>query len=119
MRAVRTFLSHLAGLRRSLFGSRSETPAGFVEIELDESVGALDEIQHIVVLMLENRSFDHMLGYLSLGANGPDVDGLREGMANEHEGRSYPIFRLTETASTKAQDPCHSERCVDEQSGTG
>jgi phospholipase C len=117
VRAVRTFLSHLVGLLRSLFGSRSETPAGFVEIELDESVAALDEIQHIVVLMLENRSFDHMLGYLSLGANGPDVDGLREGMANEHEGRSYPIFRLTETASTKAQDPCHSGRCVDEQVG--
>ena len=83
-----------------------------MEIELDESLAALDEIQHIVVLMLENRSFDHMLGYLSLGANGPDVDGLREGMANEHEGRSYQIFRLTETASTKAQDPCHSGRCV-------
>jgi len=24
----------------------------------------LDAIDHIVVLMLENRSFDHMLGYL-------------------------------------------------------
>ena len=26
----------------------------------------LERIEHIVVLMLENRSFDHMLGYLSL-----------------------------------------------------
>jgi len=26
----------------------------------------LDAIQHIVVLMMENRSFDHTLGYLSL-----------------------------------------------------
>jgi phospholipase C len=38
--------------------------------------------------MLENRSFDHMLGYLSLEADDPDVDGLRPGMANEHDGRS-------------------------------
>lgn len=29
-------------------------------------------IEHIVVLMLENRSFDHMLGYLDL----PNIDGL-------------------------------------------
>ena len=27
---------------------------------------SLDKVDHIVVLMLENRSFDHMLGYLSL-----------------------------------------------------
>ena len=25
---------------------------------------ALEKIKHIVVLMLENRSFDHMLGFL-------------------------------------------------------
>ena len=92
---------------------------GFVEVGLDESVGALDEIEHIVVLMLENRSFDHMLGYLGLEADSHDIDGLREGMANEHEGRSYPIFRLEKTAFTKAQDPCHSGACVDEQLANG
>jgi phospholipase C len=94
---------------------------GFVEIKLDDSIAALDEIEHIVVLMLENRSFDHVLGYLGSEADGLDVDGLQEGMANEHEGRSYPVFRLDKTAFTKAQDPCHSGACVDEQlaNGTG
>ena len=29
------------------------------------------KIDHIVVLMIENRSFDHMLGYLSLEAAAP------------------------------------------------
>ncbi len=43
----------------------------------------LSNIKHIVVLTMENRSFDHMLGYLSLpvGAGGMgrrDVDGLKE-----------------------------------------
>jgi phospholipase C len=119
VRAVRTAIARIVGFFRSLFGGRTETPAGFVEVEVDASVAALDEIQHVVVLMLENRSFDHMLGYLGLEDGGPDVDGLREGMANEHDGRSYPIFRLRETAFTKAQDPCHSGACVDEQVADG
>ena len=57
---------------------------------------ATDKIEHIIVLMMENRSFDHVLGYLSLenppvvnsatgflpvvsapnGAINPDVNGL-------------------------------------------
>ena len=31
-------------------------------------------IEHVVVLMMENRSFDHMLGWL------PDADGAQEGL---------------------------------------
>ncbi len=34
----------------------------------------MPDIQHVVVLMLENRSFDHMLGWLC--EHGSDVDGL-------------------------------------------
>lgn len=45
---------------------------------------ALKEINHIVVLMLENRSFDHMLGYLSLEGGRGDVDGLTGNEVNEH-----------------------------------
>ena len=92
---------------------------GFVQVEVDDSIGALEEIEHVVVLMLENRSFDHMLGYLSLVRRGLEVDGLQKGMANEHDGRSYPIFPLRRTAFTKAQDPCHSGACVDEQVANG
>ena len=33
----------------------------------------LDQLKHIVVLMMENRSFDHMLG--SLKADNPAIDG--------------------------------------------
>ncbi len=40
----------------------------------------LEKVDHIVVLMLENRSFDHMLGYLSLEGGRGDVDGLRPGV---------------------------------------
>ena len=38
----------------------------------------LSDIQTIVVVMMENRSFDHILGYLSLPPfNRTDVDGLK------------------------------------------
>jgi phospholipase C len=30
----------------------------------------LEQIDHLVVVMLENRSFDHMLGYLRLDGRG-------------------------------------------------
>jgi phospholipase C len=115
VRAVRTAIARFLGIFRSLFGGRTVTPVGFVEIDVDDSVAALDEIEHVVVLMLENRSFDHMLGYLSLEAGGPDVDGLQPGMANTYDDQNYPVFHLTETAFTKAQDPCHAGACVDQQ----
>ena len=34
----------------------------------------IDQLKHIVVLMMENRSFDHMLGYLK--AQDPRIDGV-------------------------------------------
>ena len=54
-------------------------PAGRVQVKVDDAVRALDQIEHIVVLMMENRSFDHMLGYLSLSGRRPELDGLRPG----------------------------------------
>jgi phospholipase C len=39
---------------------------------------AREKIQHVIVLMLENRSFDHVLGSLSLREGRTDIDGLRE-----------------------------------------
>jgi phospholipase C len=40
----------------------------------------LDNLRHIVVLMMENRSFDHMLG--SLTAVNPAIDGIAAGLSN-------------------------------------
>src|SRR5437868_5754164 len=77
----------------------------------------LGKVDHIVILMLENRSFDHMLGYLSLEGGRVEVDGLRPEFANEHDGRSYPVHRLDTTAI--ADDPDHSASSVDQQIGGG
>jgi phospholipase C len=83
----------------------------------DADLANLRKIDHIVVLMLENRSFDHMLGYLSLEGGRDDVDGLREGLGNDYDGRRYPIHHLETTAIL--DDPDHSARSVDLQLGGG
>jgi phospholipase C len=50
-----------------------------------------DNIKHIVVLLMENRSFDHVTGYLSLpGVKGPlpinsEVNGLTEQLLNTYK----------------------------------
>src|SRR5258708_15347223 len=47
----------------------------------------LDKLKHIVVLMMENRSFNHMLGYLK--PDWPDLDGLNGNETNpDTAGRS-------------------------------
>ncbi len=61
--------------------------------------GTLANIDHIIVLTMENRSFDHMLGYLSLpyengGMNRADVDGLKGGEFNVCNGRTIKPFRF-------------------------
>src|SRR5215468_7055223 len=46
------------------------------------AMSRLDLVQHLVVLMMENRSFDHVFGYLSLAPlNRDDVDGLQDAPA--------------------------------------
>ena len=57
-----------------------------MEVNESDPAGAanLEKIDHVVVVMLENRSFDHVLGYLSLTGRRPDIDGLRPGLANQY-----------------------------------
>src|SRR5688500_20359269 len=73
---------------------------------------ALTDIEHIVFLMLENRSFDHMLGYLSLDEtpNPLPVDGLRSDLAwrqatanYSQDGTAYPVRPID--AGEKIPDP--------------
>jgi phospholipase C len=57
------------------------------------------ELRHIFVLMLENRSFDHMLGFS--GITGTDavtgaatgIDGLSGNESNQYSGQTFPVTR--------------------------
>ena len=85
----------------------------------------LNSIKHIVVLMMENRSFDQMLGFLE--KDGLDVDGLGPSKAKtNHDAakRPYDSFEWGpgETVppvpaghKAKILDPCHSPSCVHSQ----
>src|SRR6266480_2007618 len=87
------------------------------EERMPESGGSgLQRIEHIVVLMLENRSFDHMLGYLRLEGGRDDVDGLRPEMQNSANGLPCAIHRLPKTHLPNGRwDPDHSGGTTDRQ----
>ena len=84
--------------------------------------GNLTKIDHIVVLMMENRSFDHMLGFLSLPISGndgriglgrTDVDGLNGHETNLMNSRGdrrrvFPLSTLRETV--QLDDPRYETR---------
>jgi len=55
--------------------------------------GTLSEaITHVVVLMMENRTFDTYLGSLSLVEGRTDIDGLVAGLSNfDANGTEYPV----------------------------
>lgn len=57
----------------------------------------LDNIKTVVLLMFENRSFDHMLGHLSLELGRTDIDGLQKPLgkySNLYKGSKYPIYKM-------------------------
>jgi phospholipase C len=62
-------------------------------------------IEHVIVLMMENRSFDHMFGALAL--EGRTIDGLTGDESNPSADGDVPVYLLTDSAQV-AFDPDHS-----------
>jgi phospholipase C len=57
-------------------------------------VAGLDSIDHVVLVMLENRSFDHMLGFLYPKSD--NFDGLDGTESNtEAQGNKATVFKIT------------------------
>ena len=88
----------------------------------------LQQVEHVVVVMMENRSFDHMLGYLTDDGM-PEVDGLDGTQYNlDRNGARVPTHAFDADANTvmragealrKALDPDHSKHGVATQLGAG
>lgn len=86
----------------------------------------LSRIQNIIIVMMENRSFDHALGYLSLQDSGyPNwnkIEGVRQAQAQNYlntnpEGdpvAPHPIDLFWNAA----EDPPHERPFVKTQLGT-
>jgi phospholipase C len=61
------------------------------------------DIKHIVVLMMENRSFDHVFGWL------PGANGVQAGrMFADNYGNIWPSHNLTKFQNCESNDPDHS-----------
>jgi phospholipase C len=60
-------------------------------------------IEHIVVVMMENRSFDHLLGWM------PNANGRQAGLSYpDNNGNLQPTQRLTYYVGCSHPDPDHS-----------
>lgn len=74
----------------------------------------LDNLKHIVVLMMENRSFDHMLG--SLAAVNSKIDGVTAALSNpDTTGAQVQPQPLAEFQGQLDPDPDHHFPAVDLQ----
>jgi phospholipase C len=74
----------------------------------------LDNLKHIVVLMMENRSFDHMLG--ALKAQDPRIDGITDQSTNpDTTGAQIKAQPLAEFQGQLDPDPDHHFPAVDLQ----
>ena len=58
-------------------------------------------VQHVVVLMLENRSFDHMVGYMK--SQIPSLNGL-DGTEWNPEDPSNPVVKVTVSSNAGYKD---------------
>ncbi len=77
----------------------------------------ITQIETIIVLMFENRSFDHMMGYLGLPPYNRPVEGLQKatGFTNEYNGFEYPIFHLGNPGQKLPDDPPHERPAIGTQ----
>ena len=63
----------------------------------------LSGIEHVVVVMMENRSFDHLLGWM------PNANGRQAGLTYlDNNGNPHPTQRLTYYVGCSHPDPDHS-----------
>ena len=97
----RDFLRRAAGVASAAaFAGKSTIVSGQTESLPDPADSG---IEHIVVVMMENRSFDHLLGWL------PGANGQQAGLAYlDKKGEAHPTYRLTTFVGCSHPDPDHT-----------
>jgi len=105
MLSRRTFLQLMAASSGFVLAEQQEIlrSAAAAAASPSSSVLGADGISHVVVLMLENRSFDHMLSWL------PGADGNATGSFPAPDGNRYPNYPLApDFQGCGYSDPDHS-----------
>ena len=96
----RAFLAGVAGASGAVLLGRAQRGAAAARLPAPDASG----IEHVVVVMMENRSFDHLLGWL------PGADGRQAGLVYEDAaGVARPTHALApDYAGCAHPDPDHS-----------
>jgi phospholipase C len=88
-----------AALASAIPNSKSQIQAANAVLPTPAASG----VDHIVVVMMENRSFDHMLGWL------PNANGAQAGLSYpDKNGNLQPTQRLSYYVGCSHPDPDHS-----------
>lgn len=78
------------------------------------------DVDTVVIVLMENRSFDHMLGYLGLPPYNRKIEGLQikddPRFANPYNGQSYLPY--LSTRPDMPHDPPHERQWIKEQIGS-
>jgi phospholipase C len=104
----RRFIAGMAGVTGGalLPGCGSSGGSGSAQAQSAASLPAPEDsgIDHIVVVMMENRSFDHFLGWV------PGADGIQAGLSfKDSAGNSYSSYDLAPNfQNCELADPDHS-----------
>jgi phospholipase C len=69
-------------------------------------------VEHIVVLMMENRSYDHMLGYLP---NGHGLTGKEYNLVNPANPTSEKVYVSNRSGYVTATNPSHDIVSIEKQ----
>ncbi len=86
----------------------------------DAHTVATERIEHLVVLMLENRSYDHMFGFLDLGPDSPPLDPADFPNPLDLDDPDAEIAYPSDGAGFRmAIDPPHSFKRIREQINEG
>jgi phospholipase C len=82
------------------------------------------DVGTVFIVMMENRSFDHMLGHLH--ASNPEIDGIRRddpewlaAHSNKHAGETYPLRQSRTPGEMLPGDPPHGRKAFELQLGAG
>ena len=127
--AERLAIKRGAAYGRGYFRMRSEAPAGHEDAHAKllrgatrvkaDATAANDPIKHVVVLMLENRSFDHMLGGITRFNKG--AEGIKPGAANKNTTSNGKTVRQAPGAAwalVNKRDPNHEHDAAMVQLGS-
>jgi phospholipase C len=100
----RTFLRSAASVSAAALASAlSEAKPQTQQLESLLPSPELSGIEHVVVVMMENRSFDHLLGWM------PNANGRQAGLSYpDNNGNLQPTHRLNYYVGCSHPDPDHS-----------